>query len=179
MSHTVKTHSAATHAAQQRHKDAIASAAALARKKFIKAIKTKQRQLGLDDATYRAMLLARTGKTSTTDCTLTELGLVAGYLSSVGAVSPKATRVGKPVAAVAPDRQALRHKVNALVSELVQLTGIRDPVAYVNAILSKNGWCSTLEFADAHILYKLVGTLSHNLTCKRRAAAAAAHKAAA
>ena len=176
MSNTVKTHTAATYAAQQRRRDAEGKARDSKRNAYIKAIKTKQRQLGMDDETYRAMLLARTGKTSAKDCTLTELGVVSGYLSSQGAVAPKAEAraTGKVRPGVALERQALRSKVNALLGELARVTDITDSVKYVNAICQKNGWCSAIDFADPHILHKLVGALSRTLASRK----AKAHRAA-
>ena len=176
MSNTIKTHTAATYAAQQRRRDAEDKARDSKRNAYIKAIKTKQRQLGMDDATYRAMLLARTGKTSAKDCTLIELGIVSGYLSAQGAVAPKADAraVGKTRPSVAVERQALRGKVNALLGELVRVTDITDSVKYVNAICQKNGWCSAIDFADPHVLHKLVGALSRTLASRK----AKAHRAA-
>jgi hypothetical protein len=169
MTNTAKTHTAANYAPLQRRQNEAAAALDDKRKQYIKAIKTKQRQLGMDDATYRAMLLARTGRLSATECTLTELGLVSGYLTAQGAVSPRsdsrATAGRRPV--IAADRRALRSKVDMLLVDLVDEAGITDSKAYVNAICSKNGWCTAIDFADAHVLHKLVGALSHTLKAKR------------
>ncbi len=168
MSNTAKTHTAANYALLQRRRDADAKDLDAKRKRFIKAIKAKQRQLGMDDATYRAMLQARTGKLSATLCTLTELGGVSGYLTAQGAVAPKAdARTGQRRPVIAADRQALRGKVHKLLADLVAEAGVTDGVAYVNAICVRNGWCSALDFADPHILHKLVGALSHTLTRHR------------
>lgn len=175
MTHSINNHSTANNAALQRRHDAEARALAAKRTLYIKAIKTKQRQLGLDDADYRAMLMARTGKLSATACSLTELGNVSGYLTAQGAVNPRAgarTLTRRPV--IAKDRQALRGKVTMLLADLVDEAGITDSVAYVNAICSKNGWCSAVDFADVHILHKLVGALSRTLTAKRAKARQAA-----
>lgn len=176
MANTVKTHTAANYAALQRRRDAETKAKDSKRNAYIKAIKTKQRQLGMDDDTYRAMLQARTGKTSAKDCTLIELGVVSGYLSAQGAVAPKAEAraTGKTRPGVAVERQALRSRVNALLADLVRVTDITDSVKYVNAICQKNGWCSAIDFADPHILHKLVGALSRTLASKK----AKAHRAA-
>ncbi|MFZ3141558.1 phage protein GemA/Gp16 family protein [Polaromonas sp.] len=168
MTNTVKTHTAANYAALQRRHDAEARALDTKRKQYIKAIKTKQRQLGMDDATYRAMLQARTGKTSATACSLTELGNISGYLTAQGAVAPRAgARAATRRPVIADDRQALRAKVTMLLGDLVDEAGVTDSVAYVNAICSKNGWCSAVDFADAHILHKLVGALSNTLKARR------------
>ena len=174
MTNTFKNHSAATHSAQQRSKNAAAVTTDDTRKKFIKAIKTKQRQLGMTDEVYRAMLLARTGHSSATLCNLHQLGLVNEYLSGQGATNPKGLSLRGKRPAIATDRQALRGKVNALMAELVRLADITDPVKYVNAICVRNGWCTTLDFADPHTLHKLVGALSRTVAGKTKAANTAA-----
>lgn len=176
MAHTAKNHTAANYAPLQRRQNEAAQALDDKRKRYIKAIKAKQRQLGMDDATYRAMLLARTGKSSATQCTLTELGLVSSYLTAQGAVNPRgvsrAATSRHPVnggrrPVIAEDRRPLRGKVDMLLADLVDEAGVTDSQAYVNAICSKNGWCTAIDFADAHILHKLVGALSHTLKAKR------------
>lgn len=179
MTNTAKKHTAANYAPLQRRQNEAAAALDDKRKRYIKAIKAKQRQLGMDDATYRAMLLSRTGRSSATQCTLTELGLVSGYLTAQGAVNPRgtagATAGRNPVTGgrrpvIADDRRALRSKVTMLLADLVDEAGVTDSVAYVNAICSKNGWCTAIDFADAHVLHKLVGALNRTLTSKRRQA---------
>lgn len=171
MTNSYKTHTAASHAAQQRSKDAAAVKQASARNKAIKAIKTKVRQLGLDDATYRALLQARTGHSSCKDCNLHQLGNIAEHLSNQGAANPKAA---PRRATIAADRQALRGKVDALLGELVRVAGITDAVKYANAICVRNSWCTSVDFADPHILHKLVGALETTLRAKTRAANTAA-----
>lgn len=161
MSHTYATHTAATRAAQQARRDAADKAMADKRKKSIKAIKTKVRALGLEDANYRAMLIHLTGKTSCVDCDLTQLNKVCHYLTAQGATNPKApSRPGKTLAA---ERVPLRGKVDQLMVLLAQKTSITNPLAYVNAILLKNRWCSDLDMANPETLLKLVGALSRTL----------------
>lgn len=170
MAQTFKNHTAANYAPVQRRHAAADKALEDQRKKAIKAVKAKQRQLGMDEPTYRAMLKARTGKDSASHCTLTELGNVNGYLTAHGAVWLKPQSSARPVIkrpVIASDRQALRGKVTMLLADLVDEAGVTDSVAYVNAICNKNGWCTAIDFADAHILHKLVGALSHTLKAKR------------
>ena len=128
------------------------------RGKYIKAIHTKVTQLGLDDATYRALLQARTGKSSCKDMTLTELGAISHYLSEQGAVKP-GSAPRQPAANVAQGHAALRARVDSLLLQI----GPADADKYVNSICQRNGWCSHINFADAHILHKLVGALSRTL----------------
>lgn len=171
MTHTYSNHNAASHGALQRSKKAAAATTDATRTRYIKAIKAKQRQLGLDEPTYRAMLLARTGKTSCKDCTLIELGNVSGYLTAQGATNPKGLNAdGRKRLATPPDRQALMGKVKALLAELHQVTGTPYTLAYADAICERNRWCTRVDFADAHILHRLVGALSHTVTSKTHTA---------
>ena len=142
--------------------------------KHIKSIKTKQRQLGMDQTTYQAMLLARTGHTSSKDCTLIQLGLVNDYLTSCGAVNPNAKAMPTRRIHLAADRQSLRQQVDSLLLDLAARGLITDPVKYGNGICQRNGWCTSVEFADAHILHKLVGALSRTLRGRTKAANARA-----
>lgn len=144
--------------AAQAKKAAAAQALADKRSKYIKAIHAKVRQMGLDDAAYRAMLEVRTGKTSCKDLTLAQLGGLCQHLSEQGAVKPgSAPRL--PAPRVAQHTAALRYKVDALLLQI----GPANPDKYVNSICQRNGWCTHIAFADAHILHKLVGALSRTL----------------
>jgi hypothetical protein len=172
MSRTHATHSAAACADIQRRKDTAAAVLEARRKRAIKALKTKQRQLGLDDATYRVMLQTRTGKTSARDCTEQELNAVCQYLSDQGALNPKAAR--RPRKSIAADRAPLRGKVDQLMIELGGLITIRKPMDYVNAILVKNFGCSDIDMASPDMLRGLVGALSRTIAAKTRAANKAA-----
>lgn len=53
--------------------------------KMIQMVKIGQKQLGMDDYSYRAMLERLTGKTSTTKCTISELSKVLFELKQKGA----------------------------------------------------------------------------------------------
>ena len=165
-----RTHNAANFATLQQRLSEQERALAARRRAAIKAVKAKQRQLGLDDATYRALLHAHTGKTSSTALTLTELGVVCGYRTSQCAVAPGAGKAGQRRPQIAPDRAALRAKVAALMGDLRTVGEIRDTEAYLSAICRKNGWCSAVDFADPYVLHKLVGALSCTLRAKRTAA---------
>lgn len=171
MTHSYVKHTAASHGALQRSKKAAAMTTDATRTRYIKAIKAKARQLAMDEPTYRAMLLARTGKASCKDCSLVELGNVSGYLTAQGAVNPKGLNGdGRTRLATPPDKQALMGKVKALLAELSQVTGTPYTLAYADAICANNRWCTRLDFADAHILHKLVGALSRTVASKTHAA---------
>lgn len=126
------------------------------------AIKAAQRQLGMDDATYRAMLVAQTGKTSATALTPPEMARVLDYLRRNGAKHPDRDG-GRKRTAPAVDRAALMGKVHALLSELERCTGQPHTLAYADAICQRNGWCDRVDFASPALLHRLVGALSRTL----------------
>jgi len=128
----------------------------------IVAIKAAQRQLGMDDATYRAMLVSQTGKSSATALTLPEMASVLDYLRRCGAEHPDRDG-GRKRLAPAPDRVALMGKVHALLSELERCTGQPHTLAYADAICQRNGWCDRVDFASPALLHRLVSALSRTL----------------
>lgn len=161
MSHTHNnTYSAANFSRVQRYKEEQERK----RKKYIKAVKAAQRQLGLDDATYRVMLQARTGQRSAADCSITQLGLVLDHLRRAGAAHPVAA--GKRRLVPTADRAALVQKVYALLAELEHITGVPHSMAYADAICQRNQWCTLVDFANPQILHQLVGALSRTLRTK-------------
>lgn len=140
-------------------------------KKYIKAVKTAQRQLGWDDPIYRDVLFARTGRTSSTQCSPHELGLLLDYMRQQGAINPKGTHSdGRTRLAPALERQALMKKVHALLTELRRVTGETYSMAYADAICERNRWCTRVDFASPPILHLLVGALSCTLRTKARTA---------
>lgn len=128
----------------------------------IVAIKAAQRQLGMDDASYRAMLTAQTGKSSATALTLPELACVLDYLRRCGAKHPSRDG-GRRRVAPALDRMTLMGKVHALLSELERCTGQPHTLTYADAICQRNGWCDRVDFASPALLHRLVGALSRTL----------------
>ena len=128
----------------------------------IVAIKAVQRQLGMDDATFRAMLEAQPGKSSATALTLPEMARVLDYLRRSGAKHPSRDG-GRKRVAPALDRVALMGKVHALLSELEQRTGQPHTLAYADAICQRNGWCDRVDFASPALLHRLAGALSRTL----------------
>lgn len=132
------------------------------RKARIAAIKLSQKQLGMDDSTYLAILQAQTGKSSSTELTFSELSKVLDYMRYVGATHPHRNDSRKRIAP-AIDRVALIHKVHALLSELERCTGTPHTLAYADAICQRNGWCERVDFASPALLHRLVGALSRTL----------------
>lgn len=176
MAHThAHTHNAANFTSQRNRQKDVAERLEAKRKAAIKAVKVCQRQLQMDDATYRAMLTARTGKASATELSLNELSLILNHLRRAGAINPKgASADGRrrtvPVAA----RADLMAKVHALLRELGQITGQPYSMAYADAICARNNWCTRVDFADPQTLHLLVGALSRTVRAKQRAANKAA-----
>jgi hypothetical protein len=145
------------------------------RKRGIQAIKAAQRQLGLDDDTYRALLEAQTGKRSASLLNLVEQARVLDYLRKQGATNPaeakrQAARAGGRKRLVpTEDKAALLLKINALLSELGRITGTPHTLNYADAICKRNGWAERLDFCSPAGLHNLVGALSRTVRAKLRA----------
>ena len=169
-----------------------AAAAIEARRKAgVKAIKATQRALGLDDGTYREILRAQTrgplapqGKSSATDLTVQEQGIVLDYLRRTyrghpGATNPAEQRRreqragGRKRSAPAEPKVAMMGKLAELLAELGRVTGEPYTLAYADAICRRNGWCDRIDFASPQILHQVIGAVSRTV----RAKAAAAGKA--
>ena len=85
------------------------------RRKLIAKIKIGQQQLGLDDATYRALLLRVSGKNSCTKLDMRGLEAVLAELEKQG-FAPKAKGGKRPNRRASAD--AMLKKVGALLAEL-------------------------------------------------------------
>lgn len=159
---------------------AAAQALEARRKAGIRAIKCAQRQLGLDDGTYRALLEGQTGKTSATLLTVHEQGVVLDYMRRHGAPNPKraARDGGRKRLAPANDRAALMRKVHALLNELHRVTGEPHSLNYADAICKRNGWAERVDFCAPGDLHSLVGALARTLRAKAAHPAPAAQAAA-
>lgn len=163
MGHTYSaSHSAANFSGVQRRKEEEERK----RKRYIKAVKAAQRQLGMEDGDYRVMLHACTGCHSATECSLSQLGAVLDHLRRVGATHPKDGSKRRLVPTA--DRASLMKKVWALLAELERVTGQPHSMAYADAICQRNQWCSVVDFANPQILHQLVGALSRTLQAKAR-----------
>lgn len=155
-----------------------AAALARRRKRQVQAIKAAQRQLGMDDATYRDLLerltvvtdrssgeVIQQGKRSATELTLQQGGLVLDYMRKQGAANPKrAGRDGgkrRPVTSA--ERGELMAKVNSLLDELGRVTGQPHSLRYADAICKRNGWGDAVDFVTPVDLHQLVGALSRTL----------------
>jgi phage gp16-like protein len=142
------------------------------RRNGVKAIKAAQRHLGLDDATYRTMLVTITGKTSATELSLPQIGKVLDHLNRAGGGASKsrtrAAGIKRPVPA--RDRAALMAEVHAWLDELDRIVGKEHTLRYADAIARRNGWGDTVDLVAAQDLHKLVGALATTARYKARQA---------
>jgi len=133
----------------------------------IRTIKVAVRQLGLDDATYRALLVRVTGKSSCADMSNQERGKVLDALKAQGFVlehgnksvfhhRPKDTR-RKPDA----DRTPMLRKVEALLADA------KRPWDYAHVMARHMFGVDRLEFLRSGQLHKLVAALQ--IDANRRA----------
>lgn len=181
MSNTHNTaHKAAVHAPVMDRQQAAAERTEARRKASIKALKACVRQLGLSDADYRDLLQSRTGHASATQCTVEQLGTVIAHLKRNGATPPPKVLArgvngdGRKRQVPNADRAPLMSKVVALLQELGRVTGNPHTLAYADAICTRNGWCTRVDFADPVVLHRLVGALERTLRFRTQAANRAA-----
>lgn len=147
------------------------------RARQVRAIKAAQRQLGLDDETYRAMLAEQTrselhprGKRSATELTVIEAARVLDWMRAAGARNPKAPADGLRRPRPAVDREGLLGQVKKLLVELATVTGEPHGMAYADAIARRNGWGSAVDFCGGRELHRVVGALSRTLRHHQRKA---------
>lgn len=144
------------------------------RKQQVMAIKASQRQLGMDDDTYRDMLEAQTrtalapGKRTATELTVAEGAKVLDHLRRCGAVNPKQPNRtgGKRRPVPAPERKPMMDKIHALLTELGRVTGESHGMGYADAIAKRNGWAETVDFCRPSDLHLVIGALSRTLRNK-------------
>ncbi|PZO04829.1 MAG: regulatory protein GemA [Alphaproteobacteria bacterium] len=98
----------------------------MTRRAAVTKVQIARRDLGLDDSTYRAVLERLTGRSSSTACTDSQLGLVLDELKAKG-WKPKAAAKASPRRASNPARHPLAMKARALWISLHQLGAVTDP----------------------------------------------------
>jgi phage gp16-like protein len=119
-----------------------------------------KKQLGLDDDTYRAMLLQHGGVSSSKDLTPLGAAKVLRHLENAG-FKPKDGHGKRPKPAAG--RAALVGKIEA------QLTDAGRPWAYAHAMAQKMFKVDKVEWLDEAQLGKVVAALAYD--AKRRAKA--------
>lgn len=123
-----------------------------------KKIHIAKRDLGLDDATYRALLLRVTGKASSKECTPRDRQLLLEEFKRLG-FKVKAKQAGRGLPNVAPDRMPRLRKIEALLADAGR------PWAYLDPMLVNLGR-SKIEFCDCDDLSKIIAMLMQD--AKRR-----------
>lgn len=123
-----------------------------ARRAAIAKVKIAQKELGLDDDTYRDVLEAVTGRRSAADCTDAQLGRMLEHFQSKGFKA-------KPSAKGAADHPAAK-KARAMWISLHQLGAVRDPSERaLEAFARRQLRCERLQWADQGLTYKLIEAL--------------------
>lgn len=110
-------------------------------------------ELGLDEATYRDMLMRITGKDSCGLMTNSELILVCNELKRLG-FSPKQAKPKGAKPTTTADRVALLSKVEAILADM----GL--PWSYANATAKQMFGVDMVHWLDAKRLYKVVQALA-------------------
>lgn len=124
---------------------------------LIAKIHIAKKDLAMDDATYRDVLVRVTGKDSCKKMSLDELKAVIEDLKRLG-FKPKQTQKAKQAHGIRPttteDRQALLSKVEAILAD----KGLH--WNYAHALAKKMFKKELVTWLDAKQLYKLVQALS-------------------
>jgi phage gp16-like protein len=121
------------------------------RKAMIAAVKISQKQLGLEDGDYRALLVRVTGHASSTACTVAQLGDVLDALKGRSRPAPAATkRADHPAAG----------KARALWISLHRLGVVRDGAeSALEAFARRQLGVDRLQWADQGQVFKLIEAL--------------------
>lgn len=129
-----------------------------------------KKQLGLDEDTYRAMLLQHGGASSSKDLTSAGAAKVLAHLKRCGFKSTTAAKAGRSRPNVGVDRKAQLRKVEALLADAGR------PWAYADALVKKLFANTTkverIDFCDNIHLGKVIAALV--IDARRRDARAAA-----
>lgn len=126
------------------------------KRKLMQLVHVGKRQLGLDDATYRAMLQQMTGKASSKDCSAVALKKVIAHMETRGFIIKPANKhkVQKPDAA--KSKQQLIDKIEAL------LTDSGKPWAYAENMAKHMYKADALTFCNARQLRGIITALVKN-----------------
>lgn len=123
-----------------------------------------KKQLGMDDATYRAMLLTHGGVNSSKDLTIIGAAKVLAHLERCG-FTPTAPKKGKRPGTT-PDRTGLLSKIEAQLADAGRAWAYADGLAQKMFKVDKVSWLDTVQMG------KVIAALSYD--AKRRAARPAA-----
>ncbi|MCP1616592.1 uncharacterized protein DUF1018 [Pseudomonas sp. SLBN-26] len=121
-------------------------------------IQIARRQLGMDDDTYRAMLMRTVGATTSKGLTPRQIGRVLAELERLGfqPTSPRKSPAGRQTAEPAPERAALIGKINA------QLAEAERTIAYADGMARRMFQVERVEWCDPDQLRRLVAALAYD-----------------
>ena len=132
--------------------------AAQLQKSDTQKIHIAKKELAMDDATYRALLLRVTGKASSKDCTPRDRQLLLEEFTRLG-FKVKAKNAQRSLPQVAPDRMPRMRKIEALLADAGR------PWTYLDPLI-KNLGRSDIAFCDCDDLSKIIAALTFD--AKRR-----------
>jgi phage gp16-like protein len=132
------------------------------RRAIMAKVHLAKKELGLDDDTYRAVLLRVTGRASSADCTESQLAALLDEFKRLGWKGAKAGPSKRP--GTAPVSRLADHpsakKARALWISLYQLGVVREPSEQaLEAFAARQLKCERLQWADQGQVYKLIEAL--------------------
>jgi len=121
-------------------------------------IQIARRQLGMDDDTYRAMLMRTVGATTSKGLTPRQIGRVLAELERLGfqPTSPRKAPTGRQTAEPAPERAALIDKIER------QLAEAERTIAYADGMARRMFQVERVEWCDPDQLRRLVAALAYD-----------------
>lgn len=121
-------------------------------------IQIARRQLGMDDDTYRAMLMRTVGATTSKGLTPRQIGRVLAELERLGfqPTSPRKAAAGRQTAEPAPERAALIGKIKR------QLAEAERTIAYADGMARRMFKVERVEWCDPDQLRRLVAALAYD-----------------
>ncbi|MDQ2822439.1 MAG: regulatory protein GemA [Pseudomonadota bacterium] len=137
----------------------------MSRNPTLAKIHIAKKELGMDDDTYREMLRTHGGVSSSKDLTLIGAAKVMAHLEKCGFKPKAATAAGRSLPKVAPARQPLMGKIEALLADAARPWVYADGVA--KRLFASTTKVERIEFCDVEHLMKVVAALT--IDAKRRA----------
>ncbi|MDW3711910.1 regulatory protein GemA [Pseudomonas sp. 2023EL-01195] len=122
-------------------------------------IQIARRQLGMDDDTYRAMLMRTVGATTSKGLTPRQIGRVLAELERLGFQPTNPRKVpakGRQTAEPAPERAALIGKIER------QLAEAERTIAYADGMARRMFQVERVEWCDTDQLRRLVAALAYD-----------------
>ncbi|BAV74135.1 putative Mu-like GemA [Pseudomonas chlororaphis subsp. aurantiaca] len=115
-----------------------------------------KKDLGLDDDTYRALLVRVAGVRSAKDLAPKQIGQVLAEFTRLGWQPSKVKAKGRKAPAPAPDREKLIAKVEAFLAEA------KRPWEYADGMAKRMFKVERAEWLDPVQLHKMVAALTYD-----------------